>query len=110
MFPAVPLPDKTDFTIDRSAEVLTVVAWVEVLGVVGSLVAAETVAVLERLAVRAGSIFFFNDTAATEIYTLSLHDALPISELLAQVQPVPEAETKLVPAGSGSETESEAAF
>src|SRR3984885_14853230 len=23
--------------------------------------------------------FFFNDTAATEIYTLSLHDALPIS-------------------------------
>src|SRR5689334_23776301 len=26
------------------------------------------------------SIFFFNDTATTEIYTLSLHDALPISE------------------------------
>src|SRR2546425_13282777 len=25
--------------------------------------------------------FFFNDTATTEIYTLSLHDALPISEL-----------------------------
>src|SRR2546430_4225231 len=25
------------------------------------------------------SIFFFNDTATTEIYTLSLHDALPIS-------------------------------
>src|SRR2546429_3202856 len=24
------------------------------------------------------SIFFFNDTATTEIYTLSLHDALPI--------------------------------
>src|SRR3712207_7861573 len=24
-------------------------------------------------------LFFFNDTAATEIYTLSLHDALPIS-------------------------------
>src|SRR5256885_4236256 len=24
--------------------------------------------------------FFFNDTATTEIYTLSLHDALPISE------------------------------
>src|SRR5436305_14887794 len=23
-------------------------------------------------------LFFFNDTAATEIYTLSLHDALPI--------------------------------
>src|SRR5258708_14799349 len=26
--------------------------------------------------------FFFNDTATTEIYTLSLHDALPIFELL----------------------------
>src|SRR5688572_32223031 len=25
-------------------------------------------------------IFFFNDTATTEIYTLSLHDALPISD------------------------------
>src|SRR5438046_3837082 len=25
------------------------------------------------------SSFFFNDTAPTEIYTLSLHDALPIS-------------------------------
>src|SRR2546430_15988954 len=27
--------------------------------------------------------FFFNDTATTEIYTLSLHDALPISRLRA---------------------------
>src|SRR5712664_4443759 len=26
----------------------------------------------------ADSFFFFNDTATTEIYTLSLHDALPI--------------------------------
>src|SRR5437868_15462229 len=25
-------------------------------------------------------LFFFNDTATTEIYTLSLHDALPICE------------------------------
>ena len=28
--------------------------------------------------------FFFNDTATTEIYTLSLHDALPISKDLSQ--------------------------
>src|SRR5690348_18425795 len=28
--------------------------------------------------------FFFNDTATTEIYTLSLHDALPISALSYQ--------------------------
>src|SRR5204863_9610869 len=27
--------------------------------------------------------FFFNDTATTEIYTLSLHDALPISDRAA---------------------------
>ena len=28
--------------------------------------------------VREAYFFFFNDTATTEIYTLSLHDALPI--------------------------------
>src|SRR5256885_112179 len=28
--------------------------------------------------------FFFNDTATTEIYTLSLHDALPISPFMVQ--------------------------
>src|SRR2546430_6263847 len=31
------------------------------------------------------SFFFFNDTATTEIYTLSLHDALPISALRLQI-------------------------
>src|SRR3712207_7366199 len=29
--------------------------------------------------------FFFNDTATTEIYTLSLHDALPISRRLESI-------------------------
>src|SRR6266496_3006785 len=29
--------------------------------------------------------FFFNDTATTEIYTLSLHDALPIRNLRAEL-------------------------
>ena len=29
-------------------------------------------------------MFFFNDTATTEIYTLSLHDALPISILFVR--------------------------
>src|SRR2546430_13662196 len=32
-----------------------------------------------------GYFFFFNDTATTEIYTLSLHDALPISAVLGGV-------------------------
>src|SRR5271166_7080330 len=30
------------------------------------------------------SFFFFNDTATTEIYTLSLHDALPISPVTSR--------------------------
>src|SRR2546425_6423190 len=30
-------------------------------------------------------LFFFNDTATTEIYTLSLHDALPICDLVSVV-------------------------
>src|SRR3712207_7674926 len=30
--------------------------------------------------------FFFNDTATTEIYTLSLHDALPISRFVRAVE------------------------
>src|SRR5687768_18204147 len=30
------------------------------------------------------SLFFFNDTASPEIYTLSLHDALPISLHIAE--------------------------
>ena len=36
--------------------------------------------------------FFFNDTATTEIYTLSLHDALPISANFSPmvVLPTPE--------------------
>src|SRR6516162_11837201 len=33
---------------------------------------------LERLPI---ILFFFNDTATTEIYTLSLHDALPIYQM-----------------------------
>src|SRR5690554_7608588 len=31
-----------------------------------------------RISARSSFFFFFNDTATTEIYTLSLHDALPI--------------------------------
>src|SRR3712207_6846397 len=33
-----------------------------------------------NLMIRSRYVFFFNDTATTEIYTLSLHDALPISD------------------------------
>src|SRR5690242_20998171 len=33
--------------------------------------------------------FFFNDPATTEIYTLSLHDALPISDILIDNESTP---------------------
>src|SRR6266404_9972923 len=36
--------------------------------------------------------FFFNDTATTEIYTLSLHDALPISPRRRFAWPQPKRE------------------
>src|SRR5256885_5218648 len=45
--------------------------------------------------------FFFNDTATTEIYTLSLHDALPISAI--DDGPVPGATVSFFAAdGSGN--------
>src|SRR2546421_2477188 len=44
------------------------------------------------------SSFFFNDTATTEIYTLSLHDALPISTRPSARQSLSSARS---PAASG---------
>src|SRR5258707_8622881 len=46
------------------------------------------------------SFFFFNDTATTEIYTLSLHDALPISCVVHQVvEPVASPALQQTPSG-----------
>src|SRR5687768_17957082 len=42
--------------------------------------------------------FFFNDTATTEIYTLSLHDALPIFE---EALPFGRPEVRALRAGDG---------
>src|SRR2546422_7668742 len=42
-------------------------------------------------------LFFFNDTATTEIYTLSLHDALPISAPIRVIQPVERLRAELKP-------------
>src|ERR1051326_3485411 len=41
------------------------------------------------------AVFFFNDTATTEIYTLSLHDALPIS-VHSEIGRLPEAQCGFV--------------
>src|SRR2546426_6517377 len=51
--------------------------------------------------------FFFNDTATTEIYTLSLHDALPISGRPPPSHPVPEVLRRVGEPHSGGETRSE---
>src|SRR2546427_9605079 len=46
--------------------------------------------------------FFFNDTATTEIYTLSLHDALPILVMRAAVE-VGDARVHIQDGGDGVE-------
>src|SRR2546426_2208023 len=47
------------------------------------------------------SLFFFNDTATTEIYTLSLHDALPISGGLPLLADGPRRDQRLHRGGPG---------
>src|SRR6266487_4159226 len=47
----------------------------------------ETVAAVEDVATACGkNAFFFNDTPTAEMYTLSLHDALPISRAVSDAQ------------------------
>src|SRR3712207_9393533 len=41
------------------------------------------------------AVFFFNDTATTEIYTLSLHDALPIWLSRTQMSAAPRSAMKI---------------
>src|SRR5690349_23677210 len=47
--------------------------------------------------------FFFNDTATTEIYTLSLHDALPIYGGRRRRVPQRQREGELRPQGDGAQ-------
>src|SRR2546422_7365795 len=44
-------------------------------------------------------LFFFNDTATTEIYTLSLHDALPISTRRSELTQTPWDQGSMCPSG-----------
>src|SRR5256885_16818694 len=48
--------------------------------------------------------FFFNDTATTEIYTLSLHDALPICHGVHHEQPLGGADRRVDVAHFGHES------
>ena len=53
---------------------------VELLGIVRTSSCVVLIIQIDRKMAHGSmiSVFFFNDTATTEIYTLSLHDALPI--------------------------------
>src|SRR3712207_8671971 len=46
-------------------------------------------------------VFFFNDTATTEIYTLSLHDALPICQRRGLVRGAPRRRRRQGAGGRG---------
>src|SRR5690242_21079325 len=48
--------------------------------------------------------FFFNDTATTEIYTLSLHDALPISQTSSIASAAPSVSAVLYRPAARSES------
>src|SRR6267142_6307941 len=50
--------------------------------------------------------FFFNDTATTEIYTLSLHDALPILPLFLGFEPIAFTPTSVCPSTTASDRKS----
>src|SRR2546422_11007610 len=50
------------------------------------------------------SLFFFNDTATTEIYTLSLHDALPILRRTRETKPDIVLLDLSMPGSSGAQT------
>src|SRR6266850_238643 len=52
--------------------------WANVVGMWFPRRSAATGDIGKRATRHAHHLFFFNDTATTEIYTLSLHDALPI--------------------------------
>src|SRR2546428_709015 len=54
-------------------------AWKDKLGQLRLVVVVRALALIV-------AFFFFNDTATTEIYTLSLHDALPILAVKVKVQ------------------------
>src|SRR2546430_1100262 len=66
------------FTVPQVALVVGEVMWTWVLAPPARSAGPKCSAPEEMLHPELELAFFFNDTATTEIYTLSLHDALPI--------------------------------
>ena len=101
-WPAITGSGESVFTMERSADVFTVVPWVaELFPGVGSVVDELTIAVLDTFVVRLGSTW----TTSVRVSDAPLaivprfHVTVP-----AESVPPPVAETNEVPAGIGSET------
>src|SRR2546427_13094801 len=65
------------------------------------LLSVPMIVVMPLPAVAELRIFFFNDTATTEIYTLSLHDALPIYPVGGAIAQDGLHDAEIVQAGDG---------
>src|SRR5207249_281460 len=92
----------------RLAEVLTVVGAVAVLGVLGSAVAELAVAVLDRSAVWDGRSDERSVGKGARV-TPRLARVQVTGVVPVQAQPVPMADKRVVPVGSGAEAETELA-
>lgn len=112
MLPAAVTVAGPVFTIDRSAEALTVVVAEEVLlARFGSAVAAPTVARFVRVAPWAGAVTTIVMVGAVApVASAGLVQVTDTFPELVQTHPVPVAETNVTPAGSVSVTDSVAAF
>jgi hypothetical protein len=68
-----------------------------------------TVAVFEIVPAVAGAVTLIVIAGAVVLGAIEARVQVTVPDTFAQLQPVPDAETKLVPAGSGSETLTELA-
>jgi hypothetical protein len=101
--PATTGSGESDFVMERSAEVFTVVVSVSELSLEsGSEVVALAVAVLDRSAVLDGSTFTVN---VREMLAPAASAPIVQVTVPAESVPPPEADTKVVPAGKGSAIE-----
>src|SRR5258706_479088 len=83
-FAALHAPTNVRGTLPPATETLPTAMSPAVVVVAVTLRPVPPALTVVRVSVPLSAAFFFNDTATTEIYTLSLHDALPI------LAPVPE--------------------
>src|ERR1051326_325471 len=79
LFPYTTLFRSTSCAFAQDVELATVnLGLYQYDGVLPEIRSEEHTSELQSHSFISYAVFFFNDTATTEIYTLSLHDALPI--------------------------------